>query len=293
MKSLAGSLALKRGGRYEGQGLKIGYFAQHQLEQLRPEESCLQHFKRQDPLTREQEFRDFLGGFDFRGDRVNEPDETFHVDLSDVTGASIGAARGTATIADDEAITALAEARKDQEVSVRRSVVRSLDALRPAPGTIPALIAALDDPDEETARLASAALKTARFAKEDIAALGNMLSQGEANGRASAAAFLAALGPDARRLLVHHYEPAWHDIGIVRNYIRRLLDAVPETQQVIDHIHWAEGPPVEIIAFVEFQNGKRRPMEIGNGYAHFEDLGGCEWWARYLGGERSKWVVRP
>ena len=102
-----------------------------------------------------------------------------------------------------------------------------------------------------------------------------------------------ALGPDARRLLVHHYEPAWHDIGIVRNYIRRLLDAVPETQQVIDHIHWAEGPTVEIIAFVEFQNGKRRPMEIGNGYAHFEDLGGCEWWARYLGGERSKWVVRP
>jgi HEAT repeat protein len=102
------------------------------------------------------------------------------------------------TIADDEAITALAEARKDPEVTVRRSVVRSLDALRPAPGTIPALIAALDDPDEETARLAGAALKKARITKEDIAALGNMLSQGEANGRASAAAFLAALGPDAR-----------------------------------------------------------------------------------------------
>ncbi|MBI3716737.1 MAG: ATP-binding cassette domain-containing protein [Betaproteobacteria bacterium] len=73
VKSLAGHLALKRGGRYEGQGLKIGYFAQHQLEQLRAGESCLQHFKRQDPLTRDQEFRDFLGGFDFRGDRVMEP----------------------------------------------------------------------------------------------------------------------------------------------------------------------------------------------------------------------------
>jgi len=73
VKSLAGMLPLKRGGRYEGQGLKIGYFAQHQLEQLRAGESCLQHFKRQDPLTRDQEFRDFLGGFDFRGDRVTEP----------------------------------------------------------------------------------------------------------------------------------------------------------------------------------------------------------------------------
>jgi ATP-binding cassette subfamily F protein 3 len=73
VKSLAGELALKRGGRYEGQGLKIGYFAQHQLEQLRADESCLQHMKRLDPLTREQDFRDFLGGFDFRGDRVTEP----------------------------------------------------------------------------------------------------------------------------------------------------------------------------------------------------------------------------
>jgi ATP-binding cassette, subfamily F, member 3 len=73
VKSLAGTLALKRGGRYEGQGLKIGYFAQHQVEQLRREESCLQHMKRLDPNVREQEFRNFLGGFDFRGDRVMEP----------------------------------------------------------------------------------------------------------------------------------------------------------------------------------------------------------------------------
>ena len=73
VKSLAGMLPLKRGGRYEGQGLKIGYFAQHQVEQLRREESCLQHMKRLDPNVREQEFRDFLGGFDFRGGRVIEP----------------------------------------------------------------------------------------------------------------------------------------------------------------------------------------------------------------------------
>ena len=72
VKSLAGTLALKQGGRYEGQGLKIGYFAQHQVEQLRANESALWHLKQLDAATREQEFRNFLGGFDFRGDRVTE-----------------------------------------------------------------------------------------------------------------------------------------------------------------------------------------------------------------------------
>ncbi|MCA3027136.1 MAG: ATP-binding cassette domain-containing protein [Rhodocyclaceae bacterium] len=73
VKTLAGTLAQKKGGRYEGQGLKIGYFAQHQIEQLRTDESALMHFKRLDPTTREQEFRNFLGGFDFRGSRCDEP----------------------------------------------------------------------------------------------------------------------------------------------------------------------------------------------------------------------------
>ncbi len=73
VKTLAGTLKQKSGGRYEGQGLKIGYFAQHQIEQLRTDESALQHFKRLDPTTREQELRNFLGGFDFRGSRIDEP----------------------------------------------------------------------------------------------------------------------------------------------------------------------------------------------------------------------------
>jgi ATP-binding cassette subfamily F protein 3 len=71
VKSLAGTLALKHGGRFEGQGLKIGYFAQHQIEQLRLDESPIQHMKRLDPQTREQEFRNFLGGFDFRGNNAD------------------------------------------------------------------------------------------------------------------------------------------------------------------------------------------------------------------------------
>jgi len=73
IKLLGGTLAPLSGKREEGRGLKIGYFAQHQLEQLRPEESPLQHMMRLDPKTREQELRDFLGGFDFRGDVVTSP----------------------------------------------------------------------------------------------------------------------------------------------------------------------------------------------------------------------------
>jgi ATP-binding cassette subfamily F protein 3 len=73
MKLLAGALAPLSGERVEGKGLQIGYFAQHQLEQLRPEESPLWHLTRLSPRTREQELRNFLGGFDFHGDQVTEP----------------------------------------------------------------------------------------------------------------------------------------------------------------------------------------------------------------------------
>jgi ATP-binding cassette subfamily F protein 3 len=77
MKILAGELAPAAGRRIEGKGLAIGYFAQHQLEQLRPSESPLQHFVRLEPATREQELRDYLGGFDFRGDMAAAPVERF------------------------------------------------------------------------------------------------------------------------------------------------------------------------------------------------------------------------
>ncbi|MDR0633391.1 MAG: ATP-binding cassette domain-containing protein, partial [Azoarcus sp.] len=68
VKLLAGRLALAAGRRREGKGLAIGYFAQHQLETLRPDESALDHMMRLDPDAREQDLRDYLGGFDFRGD---------------------------------------------------------------------------------------------------------------------------------------------------------------------------------------------------------------------------------
>lgn len=73
IKLLAGEIPLLSGTRNAGKGLAIGYFAQHQLEQLRPEESPLQHMLRLAPDTREQELRDFLGTFDFRNDAALAP----------------------------------------------------------------------------------------------------------------------------------------------------------------------------------------------------------------------------
>ncbi|MBU1236307.1 MAG: ATP-binding cassette domain-containing protein [Gammaproteobacteria bacterium] len=70
VKLLAGELKPLTGERRAGRNLVVGYFAQHQVEQLRPDESPLQHLVRAEPMTREQELRDYLGGFDFRGDMV-------------------------------------------------------------------------------------------------------------------------------------------------------------------------------------------------------------------------------
>jgi ATP-binding cassette subfamily F protein 3 len=68
LKSIGGTLAPIAGTRHTAQTLRIGYFAQHQVEQLRVEHSPLWHLRRMEPDTREQEHRDFLGGFDFRGE---------------------------------------------------------------------------------------------------------------------------------------------------------------------------------------------------------------------------------
>ncbi len=73
IKLLAKELAPLSGKRVEGKDLSIGYFAQHQLEQLRLDESPLQHMMKLDPLTREQEHLNFLGGFDFKGDMARSP----------------------------------------------------------------------------------------------------------------------------------------------------------------------------------------------------------------------------
>ncbi|MBK8336756.1 MAG: ATP-binding cassette domain-containing protein [Sterolibacteriaceae bacterium] len=77
VKLLAGELTPIGGERREGNGLAIGYFAQHQLEQLRPDESPLWHVQKLDPGGREQDLRDWIGRFDFRGDMAGAKCGTF------------------------------------------------------------------------------------------------------------------------------------------------------------------------------------------------------------------------
>ena len=77
IKLLASELKPLSGKRVQGKDLQIGYFAQHQLEQLRPNESPLQHMLRLDPETREQEHLNYLGGFDFKGEMAKTPCENF------------------------------------------------------------------------------------------------------------------------------------------------------------------------------------------------------------------------
>jgi ATP-binding cassette subfamily F protein 3 len=72
IKSLVGDLAPISGSRSTGEHLKIGYFAQHQLEALDLNASPFLHLQRINPKASDQEIRNFLGGFDFRGDAALE-----------------------------------------------------------------------------------------------------------------------------------------------------------------------------------------------------------------------------
>jgi ATP-binding cassette subfamily F protein 3 len=73
LKALAGMLPLREGDRSVSRQLRLGYFAQHQVEQLRAGETPLWHLARLEPDTREQALRDYLGGYDFRGDMATAP----------------------------------------------------------------------------------------------------------------------------------------------------------------------------------------------------------------------------
>jgi ATP-binding cassette subfamily F protein 3 len=77
IKLLAGVSSPLGGTRTEARDLAIGYFAQHQLEQLVPSATAVDHIKRLDESIGEKDARDFLGGFGFSGDRALEPVEPF------------------------------------------------------------------------------------------------------------------------------------------------------------------------------------------------------------------------
>jgi ATP-binding cassette subfamily F protein 3 len=76
IKSLAGEIALINGERYCAQELKIGYFSQHQLEQLHPPSSPVDHILRAKPSLGEPQARTFLGKFGFSGDQALSQVET-------------------------------------------------------------------------------------------------------------------------------------------------------------------------------------------------------------------------
>jgi ATP-binding cassette subfamily F protein 3 len=70
LKTIVGDLPPVAGTVIRSPDLRVGYFAQHQVEKLRLEESAMWHLARLAPGVREQELRNFLGGFDFRGDQA-------------------------------------------------------------------------------------------------------------------------------------------------------------------------------------------------------------------------------
>lgn len=77
IKTLTGNLQPLSGHLIGGEHLKIGYFAQHQLEALDPNASPFLHIQRLSPKATDQSIRDFLGSFDFVGDKALEPVSRF------------------------------------------------------------------------------------------------------------------------------------------------------------------------------------------------------------------------
>ena len=77
IKTIAGALPPLSGGAVFNKGLQVGYFAQHQVEMLRDDQSPLWHLKRLAPEVREQDLRNYLGSFNFPGDMATGPVEHF------------------------------------------------------------------------------------------------------------------------------------------------------------------------------------------------------------------------
>lgn len=77
IKLLAGEIPPTGGTIQLAKGVQLGYFAQHQLDTLRADESALWHLQKIAPQQTEQQLRDYLGGFAFHGDKVNQPVASF------------------------------------------------------------------------------------------------------------------------------------------------------------------------------------------------------------------------
>jgi len=77
IKLLADELSAFSGEVTRAKELQIGYFAQHQVEQLDLEANAILTMQRLDAKLSEREIRSYLGGFNFRGEKVLQPITTF------------------------------------------------------------------------------------------------------------------------------------------------------------------------------------------------------------------------
>lgn len=77
IKLLAGELTPQTGHIQLAKGVQLGYFAQHQVDTLRFDESPLWHLQKIAPELTELEARNYLGGFDFKGDKVKQHVSSF------------------------------------------------------------------------------------------------------------------------------------------------------------------------------------------------------------------------
>ena len=77
VKSLKGDLQLLQGNKIEGKNLKIGYFSQHQVDDLMLDKSPIDHLVKVEEKATESEIRNFLGGFNFRGDKAKDVIKNF------------------------------------------------------------------------------------------------------------------------------------------------------------------------------------------------------------------------
>ncbi|QNS14955.1 ABC transporter ATP-binding protein [Mannheimia bovis] len=77
IKLLAGVILPQNGDVQLAKGVQLGYFAQHQVDTLRFDESPLWHLQKIAPEKTEQELRNYLGGFDFKGDKVVQAVQSF------------------------------------------------------------------------------------------------------------------------------------------------------------------------------------------------------------------------
>ena len=77
VKSLKGDLQLLQGNKIEGKNLKIGYFSQHQVDDLMLDKSPIDHLAKLEKKATESEIRNFLGGFNFRGDKAKDVIKNF------------------------------------------------------------------------------------------------------------------------------------------------------------------------------------------------------------------------